>query len=63
MIYDVKKSKRNFFSQINDLIDWHSVSQVINKSNFVKSIKNDSRIKKVIARPDDPAYHIEIPQK
>lgn len=39
-----------------------SPAGIKDKKKFVEALKNDPRISKVLEPPNDPAYHIEIPQ-
>jgi len=37
-------------------------SSVANKSSFEKAVRADQRVNKFLLPPDDPGYHLEIPQ-
>lgn len=56
-----KVSKHSSDPNVLNVIDI-SPGSVKNKKQFRSEIKNDSRIKKVITPPSDPAFHIEIKQ-
>ena len=37
-------------------------SSIANKPAFEKAVRNDQRVSKFLLPPDDPGYHLEIPQ-
>lgn len=37
-------------------------SSIANKSAFEKAVRHEPRVSKFITPPDDPGYHLEIPQ-
>ena len=37
-------------------------SSIANKSAFEKAVRKDKRVSKFLLPPDDPGYHLEIPQ-
>lgn len=37
-------------------------SSITNKSAFEKAVRKDKRVSKFLLPPDDPGYHLEIPQ-
>ena len=37
-------------------------SSISDKSSFEKAVRKDKRVSKFLLRPNDPGYHLEIPQ-